>query len=961
MTRDNTTEQSAAQLRQLAESRLKQVTGTLAAPRAWDVERLAHELQIHKAELEVQNEELRFAQTELLESRNRYRELYDLAPVAHLTLDRQGKIREANRTAAELLGAPPSELQRRPLASFMTERHADILHHHLQKVFDSDAKVGCELLLEAHAHAGRAISVHLDSVSFADVEGHRIECRCVLVDLSALHDVQHGLRASEARGATLLDTTVDAIISSDVSGNIEFFNKAAEQLFGYTEAEALGKNIQMLMPEPYLSRHDSYIRNYVSGGPAGVIGRPAREVAGLRKDGTTVALELAIGEWFDSGQRKFTAVLRDISQRQAADRELRESEARFRLIAELVDDAFLVHERSSQRPSYASPAFEKIWGRPVTELYATGRPWPDWTHPLDTARIQEACAQQLKGDPFDEEYRICRPDGEVRWVRVRTYPVENGDAPILTDVTVVQDITSERELEEELRQAQKMEAVGALASGVAHDFNNVLQGLLGCLNVARGENTAPARAREFLDRAADAARHGGELAARLTAFARKQNVELKPLDLDATVRNAAHLIERLVTEQVSVEIRTDAGAKTILADAVQLEQILLNLAANARDAMPEGGRLSISTSVLSDDDPALARYSLRSPQGCVRLVVQDTGTGMDEVTRRRIFEPFFTTKEVNKGTGIGLSTVFQVTKQLQGFVEVTSEPGRGTAFIFVFPCCAPGAEAPASQRPQATRLSGMALLVEDEPLVRMTVRHYLSELGLRVFDVEGPEQALQFCETQRTAIDLLVSDIVLPTMNGLKLSALLKQRYPQLRVLHMSANPEFLLTTYESVEGAGILRKPFGQQQLAERLAELFGRDTGQPLRRVATHPTRQTVLLVEDEPISREALAELLRDRGYAVLEAATPSEALRAADASNQAIDLVLTDMRLPEMSGDVLAARLRQSHPRSRLIFMSGCLHEPKDGSVFVQKPIDLENLLEVIEQVLAADPVDAGAGG
>jgi CheY-like chemotaxis protein len=446
------------------------------------------------------------------------------------------------------------------------------------------------------------------------------------------------------------------------------------------------------------------------------------------------------------------------------------------------------------------------------------------------------------------------------------------------------------------------------------------------------------------------------------AFTRKEKAEPKPIDVDALIERSADLLERLLTEQVRLEIAAGAGGMVILADAVQLEQILMNLAANARDAMPEGGTLTIATDVIGADDPYARRHGLDKADRYLCIAIRDTGIGMDEATRARIFEPFFTTKDVGKGTGLGLSTVFAVTRNLGGHIHVDSNLGKGTTFTLAFPCREGKRESPSLRSSDLVRFEGTVLLVEDEPLIRLTVRHYLEELGLTVVDAEGADEALEQCDAHTGPFELLVSDIVLPVMRGPKLAALIRQRYPEIRVLFISANPAFVGQEQAFIAGAAVLQKPFGKEELADKLDQLM--KPGRPSEQPAAESTAgnggrasdssagraRTVLLVEDEPTSLLALKELLGSRGYRVLAAATPSQALALAEGHAGPIDLLLTDVRLPEMQGEQLADRLRSSHAELRVVYMSGLPDRPAGGSAFVQKPIDFDDLAAVLEQTL-----------
>jgi len=371
-------------------------------------------------------------------------------------------------------------------------------------------------------------------------------------------------------------------------------------------------------------------------------------------------------------------------------RELRESEDRFHQLVAHMEDAFYVRDGNGV-VTYVSPACERIWARPAAELIDAASAWLHTVHADDRERVERAWARMRDGIPISEVYRICRPDGTMRWVHSRGFPVRaEGGAPIGT-VGVVRDVTNERWLEDSLRQAQKMEAIGALASGVAHNLRNVLQAAMGFVSLAQRKGLDDPRASATLDRAIETMKKGAVLIDQLMIFSRKQEgeVRLRPVRVDQSVREAMSLLKPLLGGQIQLEIETHAPAGVVMADPVQIEQVLLNLATNARDAMPTGGKLAIKTSeAVLDDVMAKARGTIPGPH--VVICVQDSGAGMDAATKARIFEPFFTTKGVGLGTGLGLSTVFAVVRQFGGCIQVESAPGEGSKFTV----CLPSLESP---------------------------------------------------------------------------------------------------------------------------------------------------------------------------------------------------------------------------------------------------------------------------
>jgi two-component system, cell cycle sensor histidine kinase and response regulator CckA len=768
---------------------------TASEPSEQDPATLLHELQSHQAELEMQNQALQESELEATKLRDRYLELYESAPVPYVTIDRAGTILEANVAARTLLGVERDRLVGANLGSFLGPSDADVLDLCREQLFLHGMRISCALAVQRPD--GRTIPVYLEGRAFGDSERGATLYRCVLIDLSEVRLARDSLEKDESLSATILDTADDAMISADVSGLIESCNRAAVRLFGYAEDEILGLNLQVLMPPV----------------------PPGESKIGRRKDGSTFHARLDIGEWRDGELRKFIAIIHDITEGEKVEARLVESENRFRQISENIEDVFYIRAPDGVL-TYVSPPCERLFGRPAAEILAIKDKWLELIHPDDRDRVARAHEMAAKGDPFDCEYRILRPDGEARWLHDRTFEVESAGGTHGL-VGIMQDVTTRHRLEEELRHAQKMEAVGALASGVAHDFNNVLQAIMGLIHFASSDPSASEAVRAILGRAVETVRRGGRLSNQLVAFARKRQLVLRPVNFDDAVRDAARLVERLLTEQVQLEVETRAPTTFILADAADVEQILMNLATNARDAMPEGGTLRIETETVRLAEAEQERYLLPPAETYVRLRVRDTGAGMDESTKEHIFEPFFTTKDIGKGTGLGLSSVFSVTRALSGHVEVESERGKGTTFSFFFPCCRPPVEESNNPREKESVSSGSVLVVEDEAAVRISVRRYLEELGFRVIDAATVAEALQLCEAN-PELRLVVTDMIMPGMIGPRLAEIIRRRYPGLPVVFMSAQPEVDRGVH--FDESTFIQKPFAKDDLAAKIADLFRR-----------------------------------------------------------------------------------------------------------------------------------------
>ncbi len=410
-------------------------------------------------------------------------------------------------------------------------------------------------------------------------------------------------------------------------------------------------------------------------------------------------------------------------------------------------------------------------------------------------------------------------------VAVTATPLLDSSGQIAGGISVLRDVTQQRMLEVQLMQSQKMEAIGQLAGGVAHDFNNLLAVIMGYGELLLSEFTPEDPKGNDVNEMLAAARRGVSLTRQLLAFSRQQMVQPAVLDLNEIVSGIEKMLRRLIGEHIRLSTRLAPTLAHFKADAGQVEQILLNLTVNARDAMPEGGRLRIETSnAILDEAAALSRPDAK-PGEYVVLMVADTGTGMDAETKKRIFEPFFTTKEVGKGTGLGLSTVYGIVKQSGGHIVVESEIGEGSSFSVYFPRTQAGERASAqrSASPTEGKATETILLVEDDEGVRVIASRILRDQGYTVLEARRASEARRLWEKQGASIDLLLADVVMPDMNGPKLAEELARSKPDLRVLFMSGYPGSAAAGTLSGESAYYIEKPFTPASLALKVREVLG------------------------------------------------------------------------------------------------------------------------------------------
>jgi PAS domain S-box-containing protein len=441
----------------------------------------------------------------------------------------------------------------------------------------------------------------------------------------------------------------------------------------------------------------------------------------------------------------------------------------------------------------------------------------------DRARVIGALERGETLQDFEIQGR--RRDGALIWVSVNVRPVKVAGR-ILHYEWSLADITERRLLESQLRQAQKMEAVGQLAGGVAHDFNNLLTVIGGRCYLMLGKLAPDDALRREVELVRGAAERAARLTHQLLAFSRKQVLEPRVLDLNETVTGIEPLLRRLIGEHIEISVTRGSGLGRVKADAGQLEQVLLNLAVNARDAMPQGGQLALETGNVTLDERAARRAHDLSPGSYVVLSVTDSGHGMDAATRAQIFEPFFTTKEVGKGTGLGLATVYGIVKQSGGFIEVESEPGRGACFRVYLPRVDGEVGAAEPVKAPGTRLRGSetVLLVEDDESLRMLAREILTVQGYRVLEAASPREALRANQTHDGRIHLLLTDVVMPEMNGRQLADHLKMARPDMAVLFMSGYTGAALAQRggEAEFTGQLLPKPFTPDGLSRKVREVL-------------------------------------------------------------------------------------------------------------------------------------------
>jgi two-component system cell cycle sensor histidine kinase/response regulator CckA len=522
----------------------------------------------------------------------------------------------------------------------------------------------------------------------------------------------------------------------------------------------------------------------------------------------------------------FVSQLIDISDRKVAEEALQRAEARSRALIGAIQDVILVLDREGTYIDVASSGISRLY-RPPSEILGRRlhQVFPQEQADTFLETIHKALESRT---PVDIKYEL-DIRGERYWFEATVSPLPEDRV-----VWVARDVTARsraelalRESEDQLRQAQKMEAVGQLAGGIAHDFNNLLMAIMSNAELAALELPDSSPAAGHIDEIKSASRRARSLTQQLLAFSRKQILQPRVLDMNSVVREAEQILRRVIGETISMTVVLDPQLGRVRADQGQLSQVLMNLAVNARDAMPHGGRLAVQTSNRDVGVTDVRGYRGLREGRYVALEVRDTGVGMDEDTKARIFEPFFTTKPPGQGTGLGLSTAYGIVKQSGGYIAVESTPGAGTLFTVLLPRVFEPAEPlapPIHVEVTPSQSHGTILLVEDETAVREATKRMLRKFGFKVIEAKDGEEAIRLWQSDGDSVDVVLTDVVMPVMGGAELARILREQSPDLRVVFMSGYTQGTLEPSAMDEAATrFLPKPFTADQLVGTLRELIG------------------------------------------------------------------------------------------------------------------------------------------
>jgi PAS domain S-box-containing protein len=676
---------------------------------------------------------------------------------------------------------------------------------------------------------GQPIWISSNVLAVRDDDGNVIRYEGMVEDITPRKQVEEALRASEKRFAGIFHSSPAAIgISRLKDGRFLDVNDAYLRLFGYSREEIIGRtsNELRLYSSPDRSQlllilqEQQHLQNI--------------EMLGRRKSGESCNLLASLQLVDLVGEQCILGILTDVTELRRAEAALEESEARYRLLSENGSDVIWLYDLGTNRFSYVSPSVERLRGFKVEEVMQQSMEEvlsPE-SYTLVADYLPKRVAAYKAGDEsarsLSYEVFQLRKDGSLVPTEVVTTIIADDQRRVTHIQGVTRDITERKRLEAQIRQVQKLEAIGQLAGGIAHDFNNILAAIMMRLDMLKMKHTYSAELQQGL-RDLDAEAHrAADLTRQLLMFSRRSVLAVKPLDLNDAVTNLLKMLGRLIGEHIDLRFDGKAGLPSVAADAGMLDQVIMNLMVNARDAMPSGGRITISTSSVHLDEEQVREGSERWAGDFLCLTVADTGCGMDGETLKRIFDPFFTTKELGKGTGLGLATVHGIVAQHNGWVEVESTLGRGTIFRVFLPAITGVAEetAPELEIKQMPGGNETLLVVEDDREVRRLLVQMLRAFGYRVHEASTGKEAMNFWQSNGSTVDLVLTDMVMPEgMTGLELVEQLRAQKPGLKAIISSGySSDIVQAGVPSRAGIGFLPKPYEMKVLASIVREYLDR-----------------------------------------------------------------------------------------------------------------------------------------
>ncbi len=755
------------------------------------------------------------AERMIIESEERYRFLFDNSPLPMWVFDLETlDFLSVNKAAISHYGYSRKEFLSMSLKDIRLPEDIPVLLESVKRDVDEVTKVG---VLKHRKKDGTII--------FADIISNQLIFDGRKAKLVLVNDVTERRKAEESVRfqAHLLNTVEQSVVATDLNGIVTYWNQFAEKLYGWTSAEAVGCSVlKLTTPEINRQQGNQTIARLRAGkGWAG-------EFVVQNKAGDNFPAYTSNSPVTDKAGKVigFVGVSVDIIERKNAETALREAQGKYRRLIESSPGIIYLNEPNPPYSTiFVSPGVE-ILGYSIEEWYAAPGMWANLLHKDDFDRVLREFKYATEHDlETDLEYRVLGRDGTVYWWQDRGRFVSDVQGNKLSWQGIILDITKTKALEDQLRQSQKLESVGLLAGGIAHDFNNMLTAINGYSDLTLRKLGADDPLRRNIEEIKKAGVRSADLTHQLLAFSRQQILQPIVLDLNEIIRDTMKMLNRLIGEDIQLATIFNPKIGLVKVDPGQLSQLIMNLAVNARDAMPRGGKITIETANVFLDPNYVREHIGVLPGAYVMLAVSDTGSGMSAEVKEHIFEPFFTTKEIGKGTGLGLATVYGIVKQSGGNIEFKSEESAGTTFKVYLPRVAQQTVTVEKNEISLELPKGTEtiLVVEDEEMVRHLTRQILEECGYTVIEARNGIEALEICEQKDYKFDLLMTDVVMPEMGGSELSEVLKTKLSDLKTLFTSGYTDDAVVRHGVIEaGTNFLHKPYTPEALANKIREIL-------------------------------------------------------------------------------------------------------------------------------------------
>ncbi|MEE9913641.1 MAG: PAS domain S-box protein [Deltaproteobacteria bacterium] len=774
------------------------------------------------------------------------------------TMDFEGRFTYASPSVTTVFGYTPEELPRLSFTDYLTpdsrtrvrlafsEELARIAAGH-REVSDASKRLELEVIRKD----GETRWVEVQSDFNHTEDGAPFEVLGVARDITERRKAEEAFRTSEHLYRLIVENVHDVVFVVDFNFRFTFISNHRALLTGYTPEEIRKIPVERLLPPQSIELATRIFAEAMEQQTHPQTAREGNsrtiELEVYHKNGGTVWLEITatFGRDAEGKAREIVAAARDITARKKIELALEESEERYRMIVENMNESIVVLDLDLNY-LYQSPSEIRITGytpEEIMKIPSEKQVTPE-SYARGVAMLAEELEKEFSGQPVDPdrsrtiELESYHKNGGTVWLEMTaSFTRDKSGKP--TGILMAGRNISERKkaeaekerLEKQLVQSQKMETVGRLAGGVAHDFNNMLNVILGYVDLTKLKLSNDHPILQDILEIERAACRSRDLTQQLLAFSRKQIIRPRAVNLNRLIAETEKAVLRLISEDIDLTFYPGDNLWTIKFDPLQAEQILINLAVNARDAMPQGGKLNIETSNIAIDETYCASHLDLTPGPYVLLTVSDTGSGISKDLLPYIFEPFFTTKDVGKGTGLGLATVYGIVRQNDGTINVYSEPGKGSTFKIYLPRSTDADVIEEnSPKPVAAPGSGTILLVEDDKMVLKLVADMLGALGYEVISSENPLEALSQCEKEKTPIDLVITDVVMPVMSGRELRDRLLTTRPNVKVLFMSGYPSNIIAQHGVLEeGMDFIQKPFGMADMAAKVSELILRIKADP------------------------------------------------------------------------------------------------------------------------------------